>query len=367
MTNLTRIGNLKEELTFKAQNEYPIVLLGNSSKRFSGVTSTMLQVLRFQARKTTVIVVGRSFVPSHEHTLTFWDLAFRSKNWLGRTGSKLVFHARRNDEMIQALLLKWFFRVDMKVVFTSTAQRKKTWITRWLMGKMDGLISTCTAASAFMEKPPDIIVPHGIDINTFDRPDRALPYGLPGKFNIGIFGRVRKQKGVDLLVDAALNILPDYKDWGVVVVGQITDANKTFVEEQLARISNAKLGDRIVFTNELDLPDVVESIKQVDIVTALSVNEGFGLTVLEGMAAKKPVVATKAGAWPDIMSKSMMGYLIDIGDRKALEKALTSLMEDSSKRFELGHNGRSLLESDYTLEREAMELLEFYKKVAKSS
>ncbi len=52
----------------------------------------------------------------------------------------------------------------------------------------------------------------------------------------------------------------------------------------------------------------------MSIVTALSRNEGYGLTVLEAMSSAKAVIASRAGAWPDILSPEEDGLLVDIGD-----------------------------------------------------
>ena len=79
------------------------------------------------------------------------------------------------------------------------------------MNQMDGIISTCDAAAHYLERPADIIVPHGIDTSTYhpaaNKVESWAKLGLPGKYGIGIFGRIRKQKGLDRLIDAALPLL----------------------------------------------------------------------------------------------------------------------------------------------------------------
>ncbi|HKK94583.1 MAG TPA: hypothetical protein VJ925_14205, partial [Longimicrobiales bacterium] len=168
------------------------VILGNSNPRFSGVTSTMLQVLPEQMKRMDVAVMGAHNLPPGAPVVGFWDVVRLARHPLpdGRTR---VFHARRNDEMIQALLLKHLFGADLRVVFTSTAQRHHTRFTNWLMGRMDGLLSTCRAAAEYMRLPPDRIIPHGVDTAIYAPPDdrgRAWDrLGLPGRYGIGIFGR----------------------------------------------------------------------------------------------------------------------------------------------------------------------------------
>ncbi|MDG2035170.1 MAG: hypothetical protein P8J42_00970, partial [Pseudomonadales bacterium] len=196
------------------QNNNPLanieLILGNSNKRFSGVTSTMLQVLNKQLSLLPVAVLGDYFLPSKVNAISFLDLIKYGRSTTA-TGQYRIFHARRNNEMIQALILKKLFGVKIKIVFTSTAQRHHTQFTRWLIKQMDGIISTCAAAASYLEQPADIIVPHGIDTGTYqpciNKEESWAQLGLPGKYGIGIFGRVRKQKGLDRLIDAALPLL----------------------------------------------------------------------------------------------------------------------------------------------------------------
>lgn len=340
------------------------IIYGNSNSRFSGVTSTMLQVLPHVQKEMGVAVLGKHHLPDDVKRLSFLE-AIRFLFQALPGGRWRLFHARRNDEMIQALVLKHVFRSKIKIVFTSTAQRKKSWLTRLLMRQMDGLISTCKAAADYMPEPPDVIVPHGISQSfaDFNLNELKSPLSLPAKFNIGLFGRVRSQKGVDLLVDAALELLPKYSDWGLVIVGEITPEQKSFHERLMSKLNVAGLGTRVLFTNKLPFEMVPAYFGAVDIVCALSTNEGFGLTVLEGLINSKPVVATKAGAWPDILEKAESGFLIDVGDLPALCGSLQRLMDDNSLRERLGDAGRQVVLQHYTVEREAAQLMDYYRTV----
>ena len=99
--------------------------------------------------------------------------------------------------MIAGVLLRslgW----PLKLVFTSAAQRHHTWITRWLIRRMDAIIATSDISASFLKREPTVI-PHGVDTDVYAPPaDRAAAFaesGLPGRFAIGCFGRVRAQKG----------------------------------------------------------------------------------------------------------------------------------------------------------------------------
>ncbi|MDB4633314.1 glycosyltransferase family 1 protein, partial [Akkermansiaceae bacterium] len=167
--------------------EVPQLILGNSNKRFSGVTSTMLQTLPEVQKLMPLAVMGHHHLPSGTPTIRFWELvSLRDKT--------RIFHARRNDEMIQALAARKL-GAKIKIIFTSTAQRHHTRFTRWLISQMDGIITTCSAANSYLETPANIVIPHGIDLERYQPPvDKEKAWkslGFPGEFGIGIFGRVR--------------------------------------------------------------------------------------------------------------------------------------------------------------------------------
>ena len=266
------------------------VILGNSNPRFSGVTSTMLQVLPHQQKIISISVLGGHHLPGNIPTLSFGACIRKLRKPLNN-GNARIFHARRNNEMLQAVALKYIFRAKIKIVFTATAQRHPTWITRWLISLADGLITTSNAAAAYLPRSPDTIISHGIDTSRFhpalvEKKEAWKALNLPGRFGIGIFGRVRPQKGVDLLVDAMIQIFKRHPDCGasVVVVGETTKQYEPYLKSLKDRIQAENLEGRFVFLGKQAFEKIPELFRGMSIVTALSRNEGFGLTVLEAMS-----------------------------------------------------------------------------------
>src|SRR5205085_277931 len=78
-----------------------------------------------------------------------------------------------------------------------------------------------------------------------DRVAAFAKTGLPGKYGIGTFGRVRKQKGSDLFVEAMCMLLPRYPDFSAVVIGLTTVDNVPFVEGLKQQIAAVGLSERI--------------------------------------------------------------------------------------------------------------------------
>ena len=332
------------------------VLLGNSNNRFSGVTSTMLQTLEYQKREMNIRVLGAHNLNDTSLAITFKDAALRLRIPL-KSGKYRVFHARRNNEMLQALILKHVFGVKLHIVFTSTAQRHHSRFTKWLMSKMDKVISTCNAAANYLDMPPANIIPHGIQTTTYTpRSHTNNPC-----VRIGIFGRVRAQKGVHVLVDACIQVLPQLDNCEAIIVGAIKEEDKRFVDTQKVKINNANLNDRIQFLGEQDFADIPGLFRSCDIVTALSMNEGFGLTVLEAMSSSCAVIATTAGAWPDIIREGVDGYIVPVDDVDAVAQRIQTLVTEPDLRTSMGKSGRAHIESNYTIEKEASALCQIYR------
>jgi mannosyltransferase len=347
------------------------LILGNANKRFSGVTSTMLQVLQQQKKLCCVAVLGKHHLEANTLTLSFWQLLRLARKPLPN-GRYRVFHARRNFEMIQALIAKRLFGAKLKIAFTSTAQRHHSRFSRWLMQQMDGIISTCSAAAAFLEhRPPDIIIPHGIDAARYapvhSKQSAWQALGLAGKQGVGIFGRVRQSKGVDIFVEAAIGLAADYPDISFIICGECLHKDIAFQQALQNKIAEANLSDRFIFLGKQPFDDLPKLFSAMSVVCALSRNEGFGLTPLEAMASGSAVLCSEAGAWPDIVQTGVNGYRVPIGNAAATQAQLTAMLADQTATLQMGNNGRSLVMQHYTVEQEATALTRYLLSLADNS
>ena len=143
--------------------------------------------------------------------------------------------------------------------------------------------------------------------------DRAAAFaeaGLPGRYAIGCFGRVRAQKGTDVFVEAMCRLLPRYPDFTAVIVGAITPEQTAFANDLKKRIEAAGLQSRIVITGELPIEEVQRWYQRLTIYAFTSRNEGFGLTLIEAMAAGAALVAARAGAAELVVEDGVTGVLI---------------------------------------------------------
>src|SRR5580693_8409721 len=149
------------------------LIVPNLHRRYSGVTATNRMVAPKLARMLHAAWLGPD-APDGIAQMTVADLR---KLWRRRT--PLIWHARRNNEMIVGVLLKslgW----PLKLVFTSAAQRHHSWITRWLIRRMDAIIATSEISASFLKRPATVI-PHGVDTDVYaPPPDRAAAFAASG-------------------------------------------------------------------------------------------------------------------------------------------------------------------------------------------
>ncbi len=338
------------------------LILGNSNKRFSGVTSTMLQVLPHQKELMDTAILGNHHLPEDTHHLSFLQFIKLCRKPLPNSLPR-IFHARRNDEMIQALIAKKLFGAKIKIIFTSTAQRHHSAFTRWLMSKMDAIISTCTAANAYLKNPADIIIPHGIDSDTYTPPNNRDIDSI----NIGVFGRIRPSKGIDILIDAAIPILKKHPEAKLHICGETTPKFQSYLQEQKDKITSANLSTQVNFIGKVEFQALPKLYQKMHIVCALSRNEGFGLTPLEAMASGAAVLTSEAGAWKDIIQNGTHGYCVPTADIKTTQEKLDLLISNPHQLHEMGTAGRKHIELNYTNKTEAIKLCSFFKKIQQAN
>ena len=333
------------------------LIVPNLHRRYSGVTATNRMVSPKLAKMFRAAWLG-SHAPDGISRIGFLDLL---KLW--RRGTPLIWHARRNDEMIVGVLLRalgW----PLKLIFTSAAQRHHTWLTRWLIRRMDAVIATSDLSASFL-KVRATVIPHGVDTDVYGPPsDRAAAFAeaaLPGRYAIGCFGRVRAQKGTDVFVDAMCRLLPRYPDFTAVIVGQVTPEQTPFVNDLKKRIETAGLQSRIVITGELPIEAVQRWYQRLTIYAFTSRNEGFGLTLIEAMAAGSALVAARAGAAELVVEDGVTGVLIPTGDADALAAALEPLMRDVAAATVMGEHGRARVLEKFSLDAEAARIGDVYR------
>jgi glycosyltransferase involved in cell wall biosynthesis len=123
------------------------------------------------------------------------------------------------------------------------------------------------------------------------------------------------------------------------------------------------LVSRITFTGKVS----AEALRQLYIssqaVVLPSLYEGFGLPAAESMACGTPVIATRAGALPEVVGEDGAGILVPTRDPRALADAIQQVLRDGSEIAKMGDVGRQRVEQLFTWKRVAERTVEVYKEL----
>ncbi|MBQ0708832.1 MULTISPECIES: glycosyltransferase family 4 protein [unclassified Ochrobactrum] len=337
------------------------VVAPNFKRRLSGVTSTIVQLIPLQrAKGLNIATMGPGLPDALPHLgwgalLSFWSKP-RSKPFR-------IWHARRNIEMLAGIFMRDVLRMKLRLIFTSAAQRHHKPFTKWLIRRMNAVIATSGRSGSFLEVPHQVIM-HGVDLQRFHPPvgddDSFAASGLPGKYAVGCFGRVRSSKGTDLFVDAMVALLPKYPEWTAIITGRTTAEHQSFGDGLKAKIAAAGLQDRIFILGEV--PDIRVWYRRLTLYVAPSRNEGFGLTPLEAMASQTAVVASDAGAYAEMIVEGT-GTSVAAGDGEALRKAIEPYLADPALAERDGENALRHVRATFPLEKEAAAISGVYERV----
>ncbi len=331
------------------------VIVTNIKKRYTGVSGTVNALLPVQLKRRKIVLVGDA-LPNGVPAISFREGLRISRLPISHGRDFRIWHVRRDPEMIRAIFARDILRLPIKLVFTSAAKHQHGKFASWLISKMDAVISTTKEAASYVPNTTKVIA-HGVDTNRFSPPaDKRNAWnasGLPGKFGIGVFGRVRDDKGTDVFVDALIELLPKFPDFTGVILGLCQPQHQSYQSELIQKIEKAGLSKRLLFLGEIPAGDIALWYQRVLITVACPRYEPFGLTVLEGMSCGAAVVASRTGAFEDIVLPGVTGELVPTGDSQALASALTELMKNPDKTIAMGHAGRVRVQKEYSVEKEA--------------
>ena len=329
------------------------VIAPNFSRRLSGVTASINSVVPHQVQLMEIATTGNVSDPALPH-IPVWKIPFLSRK-------RRIWHARRNNEMIVGVLLKYVFRSDLKLVFTSSSPRKRGRLTHFLLRHMDAIIATADQNAKVMPHT-EAIVPHGVDTEVFAPGDEDV-FGIGHKRVIGCFGRIRQKKGTHDFVKAMCAVLPEHPDWIAVIVGKVTKAHKEYAQSLRSDIAKNGLNDRILFKDEVPLSKVADAYRSLSLYVAPSHLEGYGLTPFEAMSSGVPTIATRVGAQALAVGNSGAGCAVDPNNPDALTKACADMLENRNTLAEAGIAARQHVEQHFAIENEARALVEVYQRL----
>ena len=200
------------------------------------------------------------------------------------------------------------------------------------------------------------IIANGIDVGAFER-GKALPsVSVSGGKVVGVVARLDLQKGFEYLLRAIHELCTTFHALKVMIVGEGPDRQE--IEDLVQEYG---LQSNVVLAGQQsDMPGVYAAM---DIFVLPSLDEGLPMTVLEAMAAGRPVVATRVGAIPGVIKDGENGLLVDPRDTAGLRDAIARLLSDPDLCRRIGDKAHEWVRRNYTSEEMALKYRQMYEAI----
>jgi 1,2-diacylglycerol 3-alpha-glucosyltransferase len=226
-----------------------------------------------------------------------------------------------------------------------------------LVGNADAVIAVSSAVekdTKLMTKKPVYRIFNGMEYEESDQ-KILLPFDRKGKLVIITVARMTKKKGIHNLMELAPSLLKKHKNLIFLMVG---DGPLRETLEKKAEESG--LSENFYFTGEVPRKAVLEYLDQADIFALPSSDEAFGISILEAISKKVPVVAMNHSGVSDIIKNGVNGYLAN--NLTEFSSFLETLIENPDLRTSLAQEALKGL-SNYDWNRIYEQTNQVYSKV----
>lgn len=205
------------------------------------------------------------------------------------------------------------------------------------------------------------VIREGIDLANYQitvdkqkkREELKIPASAPV---VGIVARLEAAKGHVYLMQAAQKILKEVPECYFVLVGRGHLRGKL---ESLA--GELGIASRVLFTGFRD--DMLEIMNIFDIFTLPSLWEGLGIVLLEAMAFRLPIVATRVGGITDVVVDGETGILVPPKDPDSLADAIIALLGDNQRASGMGAKGYIRVMEEFSDSIANEKMMQLYEKL----
>lgn len=179
---------------------------------------------------------------------------------------------------------------------------------------------------------------------------------------IGIVGRISQWKGQHVFLDAAAAVLREFPNARFQIIGGALFGEEEYEAQLKQQAQLLNLGNRLEWLGfRNDVPQLLEKLDVL--VHASTIGEPFGQVVVEGMAAGKPVIATRGGGVPEIIVDGACGILVPMNNATALGKAILQLLHDPAYAQSIARAGYERVRNHFCIQLAARNVEAVYERM----
>ena len=262
-------------------------------------------------------------------------------------GKRVVWHVRDRiaDDYLPSTTVRIFRRLARFIPHAIIANSQATLETLCLTNQTGQKSSKHSAT----------VVHDGFDFSELSSSENLPHRGL----TVGLVGRISPWKGQDIFLRAIQMIHRDFPGVRFQIVGSALFGEEAYADHIRTLCTKLDLDGCVEFCGFVR--DIQRHISTLDIlVHASTLPEPFGQVIIEGMAAAKPVIATRGGGATEIVVDGVSGLLVPMRDAEMLADALRKLLSDSAMRERIGSAGRRRVEEAFRIESTAAKVSRVY-------
>lgn len=256
----------------------------------------------------------------------------------------LIWHVRVSDPD-EKFYDKFLFTLANKVIAVSKAVRKR-------------LEEVAPGSNKI------VVIYNGVDLTEFGHKPAEKEFkeefGIEGDCAlVGTMGQLHPRKGQDVFLRAAAQVSKLIPNIKFIIVGNRNEEYRKKLEDLSKDLG---IAEKAIFAGfREDIPRIMSSL---DIFVLPSTNlEGFSRVILEGMASRKPVIASRVGGNPEAVEDGTTGIIVPPEDPTQLAAAILELVKNEDKRSQMGEAGRKRAENLFSIEKNMAQVEKLYKEL----
>jgi glycosyltransferase involved in cell wall biosynthesis len=243
--------------------------------------------------------------------------------------------------------------------------RVGTFMESYSIRDADGWMASSHNIAAFASEEYGVpleaidVVHCGLDADVYSPPAPGTP--LPERPTVLFVGNIAANKGIEVVLDAVLQLRARYPDIVLQILGQADDDLVAKLERSARQQGAGDAIEHLGFVNDrAKLPDFYRS---AHVFASPAYHEvGIANVYVEAMACGCPVVASTTGGAPEAVTDGKTGFLVPPRDAVATARAIDQLLADPSRRLEMSIAARQRVEEYFTIDRYISRVLAAYER-----